>query len=1156
MSNAIGPSSPDDSARRAAEEARRRAEEARRQEEARRAAEAARAAQAAEQAEASAMAKATRVGARPADGYETRVGPSPFTSRPPLAPPPAATGLTFSAAQLMDGASSLATEQIGDGRANCLEQAYAAAGSADSVVLSRDRLDPVGHAVVLHPDGTVSDPNVPQTVFDDLSDWRQATGQRYEPFRSVPQPELAQVFSLPPGAERDARIASLGLADVAQARVADPPPPPRPGSLISPEDQQALARLEHFMRNDGATPQEIDTALESTRLRQIERDLATLASTDATAMLTQGQALEATSQEVLDNYIRNVDSIYSGLAPLDRAQAGYLAWGQDVQAKATTYEALLVQTREAELTLEQAVIQREQALAAGASPAAIAEHDARIAASRVLLEGDPAAAAQIEELERELDLMGKTAELYDPNRPAGWQAEQAERMADVRAEIAALEARLPENGLLPRLDTAQGRYDFAAEQLEAAQSELVLTVSEYQSALETTVPVAQATIAEFREVAELDTRAPEFDQALADLSAILPTATPQELQAALDRIEAMPNGDFMMGRLMQTDILGVDPRIRLLSGREIGVPSGLERFGMELVLNTAMLGLPSFIENQRILDTPGASGGLVLEAQFGRALDYVGFALTVAGPLIEGVQTVLRGGRTVVEFTPEMTTALRAAGYADDAIEELALRLGAAATDSRALSELLLTSSPDEAAELVDLMSRSMTLERRAEVVIEGYHAPPGFSNTANQVVFRPQEVVDFLVHSDPAAVKAFWGLVDEGRSLDEARTIMTLVRNGKPLDDITAALAGGQSLDDVVADTLFQFVDAQGAHDLAGLPLEYVGGGTLEDFSRLAEERGWEIVFRDTNPQLAETMLDHVPKDNHGILTVGDRTVRVGSFSQETIIDGVPTEVRFKSDPATGRIQLQQLSGEAWVGQGQFVITNPATGDYALASADVVADSARLAAEHPGYLPMGPDIDILYISVQGPGGEFRVMEAYSHEAEEVRALLNEIAQVPPEMMTDDIQGVFRHGANLPYFNTNRNWTPSLVFTPEGRMVWLRNEDAVELWMKTRGLSPEPYAQYNQLVSELIRMPVPSSAATYLGGTFVGNVPEIVSVLPTGGGSPSGTPTGTPTYGGTQAPAATPQPTATVPPPPTPQPVATPEPTATPVPVATPTPGP
>src|SRR5262245_1274002 len=49
-------------------------------------------------------------------------------------------------------ASSLRTEQLGDGSANCLERAMALARPGDQIALFNDSTDGVGHAVVVHED--------------------------------------------------------------------------------------------------------------------------------------------------------------------------------------------------------------------------------------------------------------------------------------------------------------------------------------------------------------------------------------------------------------------------------------------------------------------------------------------------------------------------------------------------------------------------------------------------------------------------------------------------------------------------------------------------------------------------------------------------------------------------------------------------------------------------------------------------------------------------------------------------------------------------------------------------------------------------------------------------------------------------------------------
>lgn len=125
----------------------------------------------------------------------------------------------------LDGApSTLRNEVLGDGKANCLEQAANLARPGDSVLLFKDSRDPVGHAVVQRPDGSVVDPRTPTITYPDLGSW-QATNPQYNSPARVPASALRQVLSLPPGPKRDAAISALGLSGVANRQVADGPLP-------------------------------------------------------------------------------------------------------------------------------------------------------------------------------------------------------------------------------------------------------------------------------------------------------------------------------------------------------------------------------------------------------------------------------------------------------------------------------------------------------------------------------------------------------------------------------------------------------------------------------------------------------------------------------------------------------------------------------------------------------------------------------------------------------------------------------------------------------------------------------------------------------------------------------------------------------------------
>jgi hypothetical protein len=125
--------------------------------------------------------------------------------------------------ELGDGAAStLRTEQRGDGSANCLERAAELAHGNDQVVLLQDTKDAVGHAVVRHEDGSVTDPNTPMVRYESLGQF-QATHPQYHAPAPIPDSVLEEVLGTPPGAERDALLAQKGLSGVANRAVADGP---------------------------------------------------------------------------------------------------------------------------------------------------------------------------------------------------------------------------------------------------------------------------------------------------------------------------------------------------------------------------------------------------------------------------------------------------------------------------------------------------------------------------------------------------------------------------------------------------------------------------------------------------------------------------------------------------------------------------------------------------------------------------------------------------------------------------------------------------------------------------------------------------------------------------------------------------------------------
>lgn len=841
-------------------------------------------------------------------------------------------------------------------------------------------------------------------------------------------------------------------------------------------DEQELALLAHRLGEAGKSPEEVQERVVEVRLSQIARQQAALAGLDTEKMLSEAQASEAAAQAALDHYIKSIDSIYSGLAPLDRKTAAFLAWGPVAEARQATYQALALQVKAAELSLEQAVLARQAALEAGLSEAVIASYDAKIAEAQKLLDGDPAAGELIAQLEQDKFLLEQqwrdraVSPEVDPHAPDHTLDDISAEAAQIDAQIAQLE--LDQRGLLARLSEADQASKEAWSELETAQTELEQELASYQGAIEQGLPEWSQKIEEIRTlpgVAELpEAERQELDASLQHLVEILPTATPEELAAALEAIRAFDYDGRNQGEILALtldNILFTDPRILIASAREEAQSkTAFGAFAEQLMLNVVFLGIPSFIENQRILNAPGASPGLVAEARFGLAMDYLGFALNLLGPAVKGLQTVIKGGRQVVNFTPETVQALRTAGYGDDAIAEMAARLSSVATSSRQLNALLLQSSPEETQVMLDLMRGGMTLEKTVTTV--------GGMKT---VVQRPMEVVEFLLRSDPEAVRGFWTLVHEGRSLDEARTIMTLVRNGKPLDEITAALRAGRPLDEIVKAHLFETLSVEQAAAKAGIPAEFLGS---EAIPKLLQENGYDmILLREANPGLAATWESRVPKMPVDLEWMGQE-FHVSSVEQE--IGGVT--YRFKTNDQV-LVELQQRVGGAWQPSGKVVAL--VDGKWTLiddARAQEIIAKAATGAPDPDVWLMGGDIDVLAVVKDG-----RILDSDSLEEIDARVLLDELMPAPLE---SDATGLVTHGSAQPYAGSVRPWGPGLAITPQGELVYLANADAVELFLKTAGAAGEPYAQYSELIASIASMPVPSSSASYLAGTVAANLPE------------------------------------------------------------------
>lgn len=131
------------------------------------------------------------------------------------------TGAARALKQQLGTGTSLRTEVLGDGKVNCLERAVGIAKPRDNVVLLTDKHDPVGHAVVERPDGSVVDPNRPNQPYSSLNAYLRENPRYADPAK-ISDVVAEKLLRTPPGKARDALIAKAGLSDVAARTVADP----------------------------------------------------------------------------------------------------------------------------------------------------------------------------------------------------------------------------------------------------------------------------------------------------------------------------------------------------------------------------------------------------------------------------------------------------------------------------------------------------------------------------------------------------------------------------------------------------------------------------------------------------------------------------------------------------------------------------------------------------------------------------------------------------------------------------------------------------------------------------------------------------------------------------------------------------------------------
>lgn len=228
---------------------------------------------------------------------------------------------TFSPSQLQ-GASTLRTEVKDDGQANCLERAATLAGPNDSVVLFADRKDAVGHAVVQRGDGSVVDPNAPETPYASVQDFQQKNPRYTDPL-AVKGAELQRVLDTPPGAQRDAVIGALGLSKVADRQVADPSNLDVSGALRDVKAaQEAVQRtqgttsVDHAYEQLAEAQKKLRSAIESSclPLDQVNAAFASQ-STDPAERLAVAEATATLARERADAVAQRF-----GLGPNDEGR--------------------------------------------------------------------------------------------------------------------------------------------------------------------------------------------------------------------------------------------------------------------------------------------------------------------------------------------------------------------------------------------------------------------------------------------------------------------------------------------------------------------------------------------------------------------------------------------------------------------------------------------------------------------------------------------------------------------------------------------------------------------------------------------------------------------------------------------------------------------
>lgn len=230
--------------------------------------------------------------------------------------------------------------------------------------------------------------------------------------------------------------------------------------------------------------------------------------------------------------------------------------------------------------------------------------------------------------------------------------------------------------------------------------------------------------------------------------------------------------------------------------------------------------------------------------------------------------------------------------------------------------------------------------------------------------------------------------------------------------------------------------VDIDEASKLSGIPREY-----LENISEAAGKTGTICGLRTCNPLIDKLDETTWPKDPtaevyHPVKT--DEKLKIGS-------DQTP---KFKTTEHGLVGGTLEIDGKPV----QFGVVRRPNGDFELVEMEKIVNphTGEIILDPSQGLPMGPDVDTYFFIQKHPEGHVNLGTDTLDEVA-VREQLSEATNVERAGINQGVPAIV-HGPAQPYFGTVKNWGDALVVMPNGKFIWLR-ENEIESFFHYHGLT-------------------------------------------------------------------------------------------------------